>query len=230
MNKQHCEQAETLENVPVLETKLVASKNQLIAELLNTGIEGEFVMRFTSVLFFVSIIIITLINENYYATYPENQKISFIYVFFIVFGAIIFSSIISTLPQLRFLTGNHPDDIRILKTHIELGKELYVFLGITQIKYKRTTNTTNTTLTYNDDSKPYLSVHFTNGRYVEHSLPTSDYKTISRFLIKLGKVSYFTKLSLYSDNKNEYETIKHIKQNSNGDIVVEEPAYLVNSN
>ncbi|WP_291723366.1 hypothetical protein [Bernardetia sp.] len=227
MNEQHCDQTETLDAVPSMPMRLVAKKNtsQLIAQMFNTGIHLEVVLSFTTVLFFISFFAISFINGNY------GKELPFSIAFLIAGVGLVVSSILSSIPKMRFLFGNHPSDVRIMKTYIQLGRQQFSLEYVKQIKYQREIQIeiVDGIREYYIPLEPCLLIYFHSGDFMMHKLPTSQYKTVAKFLKELEKVSYLKELFLYSENKYEYETIQRIQANSNGHIVVGEPARLLHT-
>ena len=225
MNEQHCEQTKTLATVPSMPTRLVANKktSKLIAQLLSTEINFEFMLICTIFPFLFSLFIISFLNGETY-----EMEIPFGYTLLVGFLCAIVAGMISFIPQSRYITGNHITDVRIFKTHIELGRERYSLSDIKQIKYQRETQVEIVDMReYYSSMNPCLLIYFNSGKFITHQLPTNDYKTIAKFIQDLEKISYFKELFLYSENKYEYDIIQNIQENSNGHIVVGEPVRLL---
>ncbi|WP_338792050.1 hypothetical protein [Bernardetia sp. MNP-M8] len=226
MNEQHCEQSRTLENVPSLPARFSAKKsdNQLIAKLLSNEIRYETILGVATFCFFLSFFIMSALEHNF------EIEMNFSLIFSITFLGGLFATIATSIPQFRPFVGNHQDDIRIFKKHIELGKNTFSMKDVRQIKYQR-----ETYVEYIDRRElysymsPVILVYFANGNYVQHTLPITSYKDTSDFLRELAKISHFVEVFFYSENRNEYETMKRIQSNSNGHIVLGEPLRLLHN-
>ncbi|WP_338766656.1 hypothetical protein WAF17_04260 [Bernardetia sp. ABR2-2B] len=226
MNEQHCEQNKTLENVPPLPARFSAKKsdNQLIASLLSSEMRYETIFGVATFCFFLSFFIMSALEHNF------GIKMNFNLIFSIAFLGGLFATIVTSAPLFRPLIGNHQDDIRIFRKHIELGKNSYPMHEVRQIKYQR-----ETYVEYVDRQElysymsPVILVYFANGNYVHHTLPITSYKDTSGFLRELAKISHFVEVFFYSENRNEYETMKSIQSNSNGHIVLGEPIRLLHN-
>jgi hypothetical protein len=222
MNEEHCGQSQTLDSVPSIPLKLIAKKNntQLITELLSTEVDYGFVIASITFPFFISLFVISILNG-------KDIEISF--GFTLLAGGLggLFSSIASSTTQFRKITGNKQYDVRIFKNYIELGTQHFNMNEIRQIKYQRETYVEYTEeREYYSSLVPSILIYFDNGSLIKTDLPTGDYEKIGVFLKGLEKVSYFKEVFFYSENKDEYEIMQNIQLNSNGHIVVGEPARL----
>ncbi|WP_375561474.1 hypothetical protein ACE193_02650 [Bernardetia sp. OM2101] len=223
MNEQHCEQNQTLEAVPALPIKLIAKKgkSQLITELLSLEMNYDAIIVGAIIPFFLTLFSISAIELNF--EIELNYGITLLAG---VMGAML-AAMMSSTTQFRKIIGNHEDDVRIFRTYIELGKERISLDRIRQIKYQRETyvERVNDREIYTQIF-PSLLVYFDTGSLTKKVLPTGDYKKTATFLRGLEQISYFKEVFFYSENQNEYETMQRIQSNSNGHIVIGEPARL----
>ncbi|WP_338813003.1 hypothetical protein V9L05_16855 [Bernardetia sp. Wsw4-3y2] len=223
MNERHCEQSKTLETVPTLPIKLIFKKEttQLIAELLSSKINFQVVIPSMIVTFIITLFSIFAINRGF------RVELSFSIAFWTGIVVAILSTVLCYMPRFRNITGNHKDDVRIFKNYIELGRQRISSARIKQIKYQREVRVVRVDMKeFYSSVVPCVLIYFNNGRFVKKDLPTENYKQTAIFLKGLERISYFKEVFFYSENKNEYEIMQNIQSNSNGHIVVGEPARL----
>ncbi|WP_291723378.1 hypothetical protein [Bernardetia sp.] len=209
MGGRHCEQSETLKDIPVVETKLVAGgkKEELVVELrdISPNVISKIINSFSFAFGFLACGALLI---KFFLIKSQVFEILLLVISSIAgLIAASISSILTSSRRFKQITKRDMNDIRIFKTHIKVGKKRYSLVDIKQIEYLGRAN-------------PSLSFHFANGQYIEYDLFTHSYD-----LLELEKVSHITRLSLHSDNKDEYEMIQNIQKSSNGDIVI--PDYFV---
>ncbi|WP_375561471.1 hypothetical protein ACE193_02635 [Bernardetia sp. OM2101] len=220
MNESHCEQNQTLETVPALSSKIVARKitEELIVELqkrVNTLILG---------------LLFTLISLLSFGFYYDGQKatLEIGMVMFLGSAFVGFTSgfLLST-NLFRKIIGFNKQDMRVFQNKLEIGKEIFYWKDIKQVKFQREMEVIPNG-NYPTTSKiPTLFIYFHDETRQIKNLPTKDYATIELFLKGLAKISNFTEVYLYSEQSQEYIIIKKIKAHTKGNITVGEPFRLL---
>ncbi|WP_338766660.1 hypothetical protein WAF17_04270 [Bernardetia sp. ABR2-2B] len=224
MNENHCEQSQTLYAVPVLASKLVARK-----------ITQEVIIKFKKEVSFIWIGSMTILlsfffflfffaKSNYVSGTTFTNLASFICSILLGLGL----SFITSTNSFRKLIGFEQQDLFLFKDKIKIGKEVFYWKDIKQVKFQREMDSYIEKENIHTASKtPVLFLYFHDGTRQIKNLPTRNYKNIEKFLKGLAQISKFTEVYLYSEQSQEYIIIKRIKANTKGNIIVGEPFRLL---
>ena len=220
MDERHCEQSETLEDIPQVESNLVAKKiEEEIIFKKNKKVNVLKIVFLTMILSFYPFELLLLMSGLF------SNEISVILASF--FGSILFGlglgHIIST-SFFREITGLERKLITISHTELKIGKEKYLLKNIRQIKFQRQ-------MEYIGErpvSKiPTLFIYFQDGKRIIENFPTKDYQSAEAFLEGLAKISKFVEVYFYSEQSQEHIVIKCIRDKTKGNIIVGEPHILL---
>ncbi|PIY09844.1 MAG: hypothetical protein COZ18_07210 [Flexibacter sp. CG_4_10_14_3_um_filter_32_15] len=212
MNGVHCEQNQTLENVPVLPSKLVAKNrtNKLLYEFSNNEFAGY--LGFASALFSFGIIFPNLKDILY------DLTMLFVSVLSVFIGFVVFN--IASNHKFKNILGKTNSDIYLFRNRIEIEMTTFYLEEINQIKFQRQYSIKN------HSSNSSLLIYFKDGNFIKKELKIRSVKETKKFLIGLEKISPFVEVFFYSENRDEFQTMLDIEYNSTGNIQVGEPWQL----
>ncbi len=227
MNEKHCEQNQTLENVPVLPSKLVAkkTKEEVIAELSNKGINFHIVIPIMTLTFLFSFFCLG------FTEFGKNLEKTLISVTILSFLVGFVSSFITLNRKVKKIVGDDKNDVRLFKNRLEIGKETFLWNDIEQIKYQREMYVNETDNARQNLSRtPFLLIYFRNKTFIKRNLTTKSHKKTEKLLVGLEKISHFKEVFFYSENPKELEVMRNIKYRSKGNIEIGNPRKLLNYN
>ncbi|WP_338792048.1 hypothetical protein [Bernardetia sp. MNP-M8] len=223
MKRRHCEQHQTLDAVPALSPTILVRKRseKLLTILKESSVENSDYTVFSFILMAVCLTILFCI------IYPDKFIFSVLWGGSISLGLFFITHVFFSKDSINFLMGNikikENKNIYLFEDRLETQKEIFYWGDIKQIKFERKMRNyrLNSLSTI-----PTLSLYFKDGDRQIKTLPTKDHTRIHLFLQQLAKISKFTEVYLYSEQLQEYQTIKQIKKNTKGNIIVGEPYKL----
>lgn len=217
MNREHCNQTQTLDFVPTPIPVLIAKKkvrgknndDKLIFEFGNSNIE------FLRLLFIIPVI-------SFLVGITLNHWVAGLFILagilsYISSLIIIYSKSIKENKLIRKIFKIHKNTVKVLEKEIELQNEkFYSYYEIQKIQYINK----STWDFLVDLSEKYIVIYLKNGEVITQKLPSKRYEQTKPFLFALAWAAQFTELHFYTEVQQELGLVKSIERNYTGKILV----------
>ncbi|WP_338765510.1 hypothetical protein WAF17_01800 [Bernardetia sp. ABR2-2B] len=231
VNYEHCEQNKTLDFIPLVPSKLLVKKdkNSIVFLKKRADTDGVVVLlSFTSLFFGMSPLL--LVTSFLPDSILLNESLKGIFVIVSFFGSCGLSFFVSwrfvSSDFFRSIIGFKKHDISIFKNRIKVGKDVFYWQDIEEIKFQRYMNGSKMHIV--SSKIPELLIYLKDGTNHVKTLPNSNYKDIEPFLKGLIEIPVFVEVFLYTEEAKEYDTIKKLASRfSKGNINIKEPLKIL---